>query len=96
MSRVKTLMVFALMATLALCSSLLTAGLADGGANHRIRNLNFGVSGGNVLDRSKPVLVDGTVYSENRLVHITPPVDTKADAVVDAHSDPARHPWQGF
>jgi hypothetical protein len=49
-----------------------------------------------VLDRSKPLLVDGTVYSENRLVHITPPVDTKANAVVGAHSDPARHHWQGF
>jgi NADH-quinone oxidoreductase subunit B len=49
-----------------------------------------------VLDRGKPLMVDGTVYSENRLVHVTPPVDTKADAVIDANHDPARHRWQGF
>ena len=46
--------------------------------------------------RPEAVLVDGTVYSENRLVHVTPPVDTQADEVVDAHHDPALHRWQGF
>ena len=30
--------------------SLLTSGLADSGANHRVRNMHFGVSGGNVND----------------------------------------------
>jgi NADH-quinone oxidoreductase subunit B len=54
------------------------------------------VDGEDVLDRSKPLLVDGTVYSENHLVHITPPVNTRADAVVDTHSHPARHKWQGM
>jgi NADH:ubiquinone oxidoreductase subunit B-like Fe-S oxidoreductase len=49
-----------------------------------------------VLDRSKPLMVDGRVYSENRLVHVTPPVDTRADEVVDAHQEPALHRWQGF
>jgi NADH-quinone oxidoreductase B subunit len=49
-----------------------------------------------VLDRSKPSLVDGTVYSENRLVHIEPPVNTQADAVVDARQERALHKWQGF
>jgi NADH-quinone oxidoreductase subunit B len=49
-----------------------------------------------VLDRSKPLLVDGTAYSENRLVHITPPADSKADPVVSAHDHPGRHRWQGF
>lgn len=61
MFRVKTLMIFALVASLLLFSSLLTAGLADGGANHRVRNLNFGVSGGNVLDRSSSFCCSGTL-----------------------------------
>ena len=43
MFRLKTLMAFALVATLLLFSSLLTPGLADGGANHRVRNLHLGV-----------------------------------------------------
>lgn len=49
-----------------------------------------------VLDRSKPLLVDGTVYSENRLVHVTPPVDTQAEEVIPAHKHPGIHPWEGF
>ena len=61
MFRVKTLMVFALVAALALFSSLLTPGLADGGANHRVRNQNFGVSGGNVNDRSNSFCCSGTL-----------------------------------
>jgi hypothetical protein len=61
MFRVKTLMIFALVASLALFSSLLTAGLADGGPEHRVRNLNFGVSGGNVLDRSSSFCCSGTL-----------------------------------
>jgi hypothetical protein len=54
-------MVFALVAALLLFSSLLTAGLADGGANHRVRNLHLGVSGGNVLDRSSSFCCSGTL-----------------------------------
>ena len=61
MFRVKTLMIFTLVASLLLFSSLLTAGLADGGANHRVRNLNFGVSGGNVNDRSNLFCCSGTL-----------------------------------
>src|SRR6185369_3014304 len=61
MFRLKTLMVFALVATLLLFGSLLTAGLADGGANHRVRNQHFGVSGGNVLDRSSSFCCSGTL-----------------------------------
>ena len=61
MFRVKTLMIFALVASLVLFSSLLTSGLADGGANHRGRNLNFGVSGGNVNDRSNLFCCSGTL-----------------------------------
>lgn len=61
MFRVKTLLVFALVATLVLFSSLLTAGLADGGANHQVRNLHFGVSGGNVNDVSRAFCCSGTL-----------------------------------
>lgn len=61
MFRVKTLLVFALVATLVLFSSLLTPGLADGGANHQVRNLHFGVSGGNVNDVSRAFCCSGTL-----------------------------------
>ena len=60
MFRVKTLLVFALVATLAVFSSMLT-GLADGGANHRVRNLHLGVSGGNVNDASARFCCSGTL-----------------------------------
>jgi hypothetical protein len=61
MLRLKTLMVFALVATLLLFSSLLTSGLADGGANHRVRNQHFGVSGGNVNDITSRFCCSGTL-----------------------------------
>jgi hypothetical protein len=35
--------------------------LADGGANHQIRNLHFGVSGGNVNDASRAFCCSGTL-----------------------------------
>src|SRR5919205_577068 len=63
MFRLKTLLVFALVATLALFSSMLTPGLADGGANHRVRNQHFGVSGGNVNDASTRFCCSGTLGS---------------------------------
>ena len=63
MFRVKAIMVFVLVATLLLFSSFLTSGLADGGANHRVRNLNFGVSGGNVNDISRRFCCSGTLGS---------------------------------
>src|SRR5215510_3012569 len=63
MFRVKTLLVFGLVAALLLFSSMLTAGLADGGANHRVRNLHFGVSGGNVNDASARFCCSGTLGS---------------------------------
>lgn len=37
--------------------------LADGGANHRVRNLHFGVSGGNVNDISRRFCCSGTLGS---------------------------------
>jgi hypothetical protein len=63
MFRVKTLLVFALIAALLLFSSLLTAGLADSGANHQVRNQHFGVSGGNVNDASTRFCCSGTLGS---------------------------------
>ncbi|HYV13973.1 MAG TPA: hypothetical protein VE980_23910 [Pyrinomonadaceae bacterium] len=63
MFRLKTLMVFALVATLLLFSSLLTPGLADGGANHQVRNQHFGVSGGNVNDITTRFCCSGTLGS---------------------------------
>ena len=63
MFRVKTLLAFGLVAALLLFSSLLTAGLADGGANHRVRNLHLGVSGGNVNDISSRFCCSGTLGS---------------------------------
>ena len=63
MYRIKALLVFALVGTLALFSSLLTSGLADGGANHQVRNQHFGVSGGNVNDISKAFCCSGTLGS---------------------------------
>jgi hypothetical protein len=48
-----------------------------------------------VLDRSTPLLVDGHVYSESRLIHVTPPVNTQAAHVVGAHEPQGVHHWQG-
>src|SRR5215213_10363535 len=61
MYRVKSLLVCALVATLLLFSSLLPSGLADGGANHRTRNLHLGVSGGNINDASRSFCCSGTL-----------------------------------
>lgn len=61
MLRLKTLTVFALVATLVLFGALLTPGLADNGPNHRVRNLRFGVSGGNVNDQTRRFCCSGTL-----------------------------------
>jgi hypothetical protein len=61
MFRIKAVLVFALVATLVLFSSLLTSGLADGGPNHRVRNLHLGVSGGNVNDATRRFCCSGTL-----------------------------------
>jgi hypothetical protein len=44
-------------------SSFLIPTLADGGANHRVRNQNFGVSGGNVNDITRRFCCSGTLGS---------------------------------
>ena len=61
MFRLKAILVFVLVATLLLFSSFLTSGLADGGANHRVRNLHLGVSGGNVNDATRRFCCSGTL-----------------------------------
>src|ERR1044072_9164534 len=63
MFRLKTTLILALVAALLTFSSLLTAGLAHGGANHRVRNLHFGVSGGNVNDETTRFCCSGTLGS---------------------------------
>jgi len=61
MFRLKTTLIVALVASLLMFSSLLTPGLADGGANHRVRNLHLGVSGGNVNDATHTFCCSGTL-----------------------------------
>lgn len=41
--------------------TLVNKGLADNGPQHRVRNLNFGVSGGNVNDRTNRFCCSGTL-----------------------------------
>ena len=61
MFRVKALLVCALVAGLLLFGSLLPTGKADGGPNHRVRNMRFGVSGGNVNDATRRFCCSGTL-----------------------------------
>lgn len=61
MFRLKTLLICAIVASLLLFGSLLQSGLADGGANHQVRNLHLGVSGGNVNDISRRFCCSGTL-----------------------------------
>ena len=63
MLRFRTLPIFAFVTAVLVCGSLLTPSLADGGANHRTRNLNFGVSGGNVNDITRRFCCSGTLGS---------------------------------
>lgn len=61
MFRIKAILVFTLVATLLMFGSMLTPGLADGGPNHRVRNLHLGVSGGNVNDETRKFCCSGTL-----------------------------------
>src|ERR1044072_8234609 len=61
MFRLKAILVFVLVATLLLFSSFLTSGLADGGANQRVRSLSLGVAGGNVNDTTRRFCCSGTL-----------------------------------
>ncbi|HEX8720506.1 MAG TPA: hypothetical protein VF736_07750 [Pyrinomonadaceae bacterium] len=58
----KNFLVATTLTLVVLCAALLTSpGFADGGANHQKRNTHFGVSGGNVNDRSKLYCCSGTL-----------------------------------
>ncbi|HET8781379.1 MAG TPA: hypothetical protein VFM63_03090 [Pyrinomonadaceae bacterium] len=57
----KAFLVCAIVCSFLLIASMLPAGLADGGPNHRVRNMRFGVSGGNVNDRSNAFCCSGTL-----------------------------------
>jgi hypothetical protein len=54
---------FALLSFLMLSVFITPTPLADGGANHRVRNLHLGVSGGNVNDISRRFCCSGTLGS---------------------------------
>jgi Peptidase family S64 len=57
---IRLLIIFAF-ALLLSSPRLISKGSADGGANHHGRNLNFGVSGGNVNDSTKRFCCSGTL-----------------------------------
>ena len=60
---VRRLLIATCVITFLVGGSLIPLGLADGGANHQKRNQNFGVSGGNVNDRSRAFCCSGTLGS---------------------------------
>src|SRR5919107_2111256 len=63
MNRFRTFLVSLAVLALLVCSTLIATTLADSGANHKVRNLHFGVSGGNVNDISRRFCCSGTLGS---------------------------------
>src|SRR5262245_19482725 len=63
MTRLRTCLISLFVVAILVASSLLTTGLADGGANHQVRNQHFGVSGGNINDITKKFCCSGTLGS---------------------------------
>src|SRR4029078_2866829 len=61
MRRFTTLLTLLFVTAVLIGGSLLTSGLADSGANHRVRNMHFGVSGGNVNDINSRFCCSGTL-----------------------------------
>ena len=61
MVRLRNLLIAACVVTFLVGGSLIPLGLADGGANHRVRNLRLGVSGGNVNDITRRFCCSGTL-----------------------------------
>ena len=57
----KAFLVCAIVCSFLISAAMLPVGLADNGANHRTRNQHFGVSGGNVNDRSNAFCCSGTL-----------------------------------
>lgn len=60
---VRRLLIATCVLTFLVGGSLIPLGLADGGPNHQTRNLNFGVSGGNVNDITRRFCCSGTLGS---------------------------------
>src|SRR5262245_33414843 len=58
---VRRLLIATCVVTFLVGGSLIPLGLADGGPNHRTRNLNLGVSGGNVNDITRRFCCSGTL-----------------------------------
>ena len=58
---VRRLLIATCVLTFLVGGSLIPLGLADGGPNHLVRNLNFGVSGGNVNDSTRRFCCSGTL-----------------------------------
>ncbi|HEX8161045.1 MAG TPA: hypothetical protein VF538_04190 [Pyrinomonadaceae bacterium] len=63
MNRFRTFLVSLAALALLVCSTLVATSLADSGANHKVRNQHFGVSGGNVKDISRRFCCSGTLGS---------------------------------
>ncbi len=61
--RIRTWLIVLTVLAVVISGSLLVPALADGGANHQVRNQHFGVSGGNVNDRSARFCCAGTLGS---------------------------------
>lgn len=61
MVKVRNLVIAACVLTFLVGGSLIPLGLADGGPNHRVRNLHLGVSGGNVNDSTRRFCCSGTL-----------------------------------
>ena len=59
--RVRTWLIVLTVLAFLISGSLLVPALADGGGNHQVRNQHFGVSGGNVNDRSARFCCSGTL-----------------------------------
>jgi Peptidase family S64 len=61
MVRFRTCLIALVVLAFLVSSSLLTSGLADGGANHQVSNPHFGVSGGNINDITRRFCCSGTL-----------------------------------
>ena len=61
MVRLRTFLIAAAVVTFVVGGSLIPLGSADNGAQHRVRNLKLGVSGGNVNDITKRFCCSGTL-----------------------------------
>jgi len=61
--RIRTWLIVLTVLAFVISGSLLVPALADGGANHQVRNQHLGVSGGNINDRTSRFCCSGTLGS---------------------------------